>query len=159
MAKTSRLKRVRADYSAMLGCIGFSLVILGTVGFRHLQTTNQQAEMDRQAAAAKQAEDARRKERDRGWIAWRDYAEPLCNDTLPVIKEGLDVTGSRRAWMPGKPLAQEGLIVCDRLRVGIIQRSQNRLRITYVVPKRGFTYPLPTSDPPPPEFAPSQPNQ
>jgi hypothetical protein len=166
MSSPSRVKRIRSDRGILLGCLTISALLLGTVGIQHITEDNRQAEIAKQQAETakreaeqKQSELAKRKERDRAWIAWRDYAEPLCTDSLPAIKEGLNLTRVRRNGVPGKLFVQEGLIVCDRIRVGIVQRKQNRLVLSYVVPKAGFTYPLPTAEPPPPEFAPAQPNQ
>lgn len=159
MSKASRLKQVRNDRSILLGCLAVSALLIGTVGVRFINEGNRQAKLAQRAAERKQTEIAKRQDRDRAWIAWRDYAEPLCQDQTAAIKEGLDVTRWRRHGIPGKPLVQEGLIICDRIRVGIVQRKQNRLVLSYVVPKAGFTYPLPTSDPPPPEFASAQSHQ
>jgi hypothetical protein len=123
-------------------------------GNQKVEATRLAEEQKKQAEEQKKQAEVTRKTREKAWIAWRDYVEPRCNDSVPMLREGMNVTRFKR-HKTNQPVF-EGLVVCDRDRVGIVKREPNRMIVTYLVPRFGSSYPLPTSEPPPPEFAPYQ---
>lgn len=157
MSKASRLKQLRDDIGTIGGCLAVSVLVLGSIAFQTLQA--QSAQQVQQEKAQQQQAQREKVERDRkaqieanakAWISWRDYIEPQCTVDIPRLQRNASYRNLRIDGKAGK--VYEGLVLCDRNAVGILQGAM--LRATYVVPRNGSPFPMP-SEAPPPEFAPS----
>jgi type II secretory pathway pseudopilin PulG len=165
MPMPSRLAQLRNDSGVVLGCLGISALILGSLAIGKMtsaqsdkQAQQQQQIIAQQQAAAQLAGLAEAQRRAaieanaQGWKAWQTHISARCS----TVVHQLDANRSYVGITIGKarrPVYQ-GLILCDRDRAGILKGDE--LRLAWLVPRTGSKMPLPTGDPPP-EFKPPAP--
>jgi type II secretory pathway pseudopilin PulG len=164
MPMPSRLAQLRNDSGLVLGCLGISAVILGSLVIQKMTTaqSDKQAQQQQQVIAQQQQAaqlaglaDAQRRAvieaNAQGWKAWQAHIEPKCSTTISKL-ENRSYIGSTVG--PPKRLVYEGLIICDRANVAILKGPE--LKPMWIVPRIGSKHPMPTT-PPPPEFQPPLP--
>jgi type II secretory pathway pseudopilin PulG len=161
MPMPSRLAQLRNDSGLVLGCLGISAVILGSLVIQKMTTaqSDKQAQQQQQVIAQQQQAvqlaglaDAQRRAaieaNAQGWKAWQAHIEPKCGAVISKL-ENRSYIGSTVG--PPKRLVYEGLIICDRSHVAILKGPE--LKPMWIVPRMGSKHPMPTT-PPPPEFQP-----
>jgi type II secretory pathway pseudopilin PulG len=160
----SRLAQLRNDSGVVLGCLGLSAVILGSLVIQKMSTAQsekqaqqQQQAIDQQQAAAQLAglADVQRRAaieaNAQGWKVWQAHIEAKCSTTIGKL-ENRSYVGFTIS--PPKRLVYEGLIICDRSYVAILKGPE--LKPMWIVPRTGSKHPMPTGAPPP-EFRPPAP--
>jgi type II secretory pathway pseudopilin PulG len=163
MPMPSRLAQLRNDSGVVIGCLGLSAIILGSLALGKIsnaqadrQTRQQQQLIAQQQQAAQLAglADAQRRAwveaNAQAWKAWQAHIEPRCGATITKL-EARSYLG---AMLDKKRLVYEGLIICDRSYVAILKGPE--LRPMWMVPRRSSKHPMPTTAPPP-EFQPPAP--
>jgi type II secretory pathway pseudopilin PulG len=159
----SRLAQLRNDSGVVLGCLGLSAVILGSLVIQKMTmaSTDRQAQQQQQAIAQQQqaaqlaglADVQRRAAIEvnaQGWRAWQAHIEPKCSTTIGKLENrsyvGFSINKTR--------LVYDGLIICDRDYAGILKGPE--LRPMWIVPRIRSKRPMPSGSPPP-EFQPPVP--
>jgi hypothetical protein len=159
----SRLAQLRNDSGVVLGCLGLSAVILGSLVIQKMTmaSTDRQAQQQQQTIAQQQqaaqlaglADVQRRaviEANAQGWKAWQAHIEPKCSTTIGKLENrsyvGFSINKMR--------LVYDGLIICDRDYAGILKGPE--LRPMWVVPRVRSKRPMPSGSPPP-EFQPPVP--
>jgi type II secretory pathway pseudopilin PulG len=159
----SRLAQLRNDSGLVLGCLGISAVILGSLAIGKMTTANtdRQAQQQQQTIAQQQqaaqlaglADVQRRaaiEANAQGWKAWQAHIEPKCSTTIGKLETrsyvGYTINKTRPVY--------EGLIICDRDYAAILKGPE--LKPWWIVPRVGSKRPMPSGFPPP-EFSPPAP--
>ncbi len=159
----SRLAQLRNDSGALLGCLGISALILGSLVIQKMTTaqSDKQAAQQQQAIAQQQqaaqlaglADVQRRaliEANAQGWKAWQAHIEPKCSTTIGKLETrsyvGFTINKTRPVY--------EGLIICDRDYAAILKGPE--LKPMWVVPRVASKRPMPSGSPPP-EFSPPAP--
>jgi type II secretory pathway pseudopilin PulG len=159
----SRLAQLRNDSGLVLGCLGISAIILGSLAIGKMTTdsTDRQTQRQRQAIAQQQqaaqltglADVQRRaviEANAQGWKAWQAHIEPKCSTTINKLETrsyvGYTISKTRPVY--------EGLIICDRDYAAILKGPE--LKPRWMVPRTGSKHPMPSGFPPP-EFSPPAP--
>lgn len=161
----SRLAKLRNDTKVVWGCLAISLLILGTLATQKItaatadqQGKQQQSHLAQQQAAAQIAGLADAQKRAsieanaQGWRAWQAHIGHRCTAQITKLEDRSYVGFT----LNKKRLVYEGLLICDRDRIGILKGPE--LKPMWMVPRIGSKHPMPTT-PPPPEFQPVQINQ
>jgi type II secretory pathway pseudopilin PulG len=163
MPMASRLAQLRNDSGVVLGCLGLSAIILGSLIIQKMSNAQsaKQAQQQQQAIAQQQhaaqlaglADVQRRaaiEANAQGWKAWQTYIEPKCSTTISKLENrsyiGFTINQTR--------LVYDGLIICDRDYAGILKGPE--LKPMWIVPRVGSKRPMPGGSPPP-EFQPPAP--
>jgi type II secretory pathway pseudopilin PulG len=159
----SRLAQLRNDSGVVLGCLGISAVILGSlaIGKMTMANTDRQAQQQQQTIAQQQqaaqlaglADVQRRaviEANAQGWKAWQAHIEPKCSTTIGKLETrsyvGFTINKTRPVY--------EGLIICDRDYAAILKGPE--LKPMWIVPRAASKRPMPSGSPPP-EFSPPAP--
>jgi hypothetical protein len=159
----SRLAQLRNDSGVVLGCLGISAIILGSLVIQKMTTAQsdkqaqqQQQTIQQQQQAAQLAglADVQRRAaieaNAQGWKAWQAHIEPKCSTTIGKLENRSYV-----GFTIGKTrLVYDGLIICDRDYAGILKGPE--LKPMWVVPRIRSKRPMPSGSPPP-EFSPPSP--
>lgn len=159
----SRLAQLRNDSGLVLGCLGISAIILGSLVIGKITTAQsaKQAQQQQQTIAQQQqaaqlaglADVQRRaaiEANAQGWKAWQAHIDPKCSASISKL-ENRSYLGST---IDKKRPVYEGLIICDRANVAILKGPE--LKPMWMVPRTGSKHPMPTGSPPP-EFQPPAP--
>jgi hypothetical protein len=159
----SRLAQLRNDSGVVLGCLGISAVILGSLAIgkmttastdRQAQQQQQTIQQQQQAAQLAGLADVQRRAaieaNAQGWKAWQAHIDPKCSTTIGKLETrsyvGFTINKTRPVY--------DGLIICDRDYAGILKGPE--LRPMWVVPRIRSKRPMPSGSPPP-EFQPPAP--
>ncbi len=159
----SRLAQLRNDSGVVLGCLGISAVILGSLVIQKMTTaqSDKQAQQQQQTIQQQQQQaqlaglaDVQRRAaieaNAQGWKAWQSHIEPKCSTTIGRLETrsyvGYTINKARPVY--------DGLIICDRDYAGILKGPE--LKPMWIVPRVASKRPMPSGSPPP-EFQPPAP--
>jgi type II secretory pathway pseudopilin PulG len=163
MPMASRLAQLRNDSGVVLGCLGLSAVILGSLVIQKITTASADRQAQQQQQIIQQQQQAaqlagladvqRRNTTEanaQGWKTWQAHIEPKCSTTIGKLENrsyvGFTINKTRPVY--------DGLIICDRDYAGILKGPE--LKPMWIVPRVGSKRPMPSGSPPP-EFSPPAP--
>jgi hypothetical protein len=163
----SKLAQLRSDQKLVMGCLGLSAVVLGSLAVQRMgqaqgdkaaQARQQHLQQQASEFALQQQSEAQRRQaieaNANAWKAWQSHVSQRCSAVVHKLNAdqsylGVTIGKERRPLYPG-------VILCDRDYAGILKGPE--LRLHWVVPRVGSKMPMPTGDPPP-EFKPPVPVQ